>query len=522
MPLIALAPLRRCRGPDDLTIHDAPACPPSAVPLDRVLIGLITGLSPTSQLGCIPGLIVARMGPDCRKAQEHPSPLQLPGGALHLRPLWIPLANAVPVSCTVLGQKGRCRLTPQSGCIPQLVVTRMGQACRKAREHPSVLPPPGAAHELHSDSCCEPAHPCCAFGSITPFSSFGLRLPFPCGLSLAGATDGPCCVEDHLPRLCGHCCARQRPFPTVDIGFRSLPGAELPPTWTATVPCCGGVQLPAGRCSCHCCALGMPSLTPPVGFRTSSSLDGLCWPCATHCSDPVGAPPRAGRHDHPRCNFVPSSCCAPGPGPAMTDRWPSTDSTAGLHTRADCSKDGSRLPQDTRTSLIATTAWWSAAPEPSMGSACQCRAFGLHNAWAEWLLLTASTIGLHTPADCDKDGSSMPQGTRTSPSVATARRSAAHELLSDSCLEPSMSSLFRTGLLGDGSSGCRDFTDGLHTQPFCRDGGASRPKGPSKSPDAADVCRSAVWPLCLGKAGPTPGGLPAAYRAGLPCLPGCC
>ena len=155
-----------------------------------------------------------------------------------------------------------------------------------------------------------------------------------------------------------------------------------------------------------------------------------------------------------------------------------------------------------------------------MGSACQCRACGLHNAWAEWLLLTASTIGLHTPADCDKDGSSMPQGTRTSPSVAAARWSAAHELHSDSCLEPSMSSLFRTGLLGDGSSGCRDFTDGLHTQPFCRDGGASRPKGPSKSPDAADVCRSAVWPHCLGKAGPTPGGLLAAYRTGLQCLPG--
>ena len=179
-----------------------------------------------------------------------------------------------------------------------------------------------AAHELHSDSCCEPAHPCCAFGSITPFSSFGFRLPFPCGLSLAGATDGPCCVEDHLPRLCGHCCARHRSFPTVAIGFRSLPGAELPPTWTATVPCCGGVQLPAGRCSCHCCALGMPSPTPPVGFRTSSSLDGLCWTCATHCSDSLEAPPRAGRHDHPRCNFVPSACCAPRPGPAMTDRWP--------------------------------------------------------------------------------------------------------------------------------------------------------------------------------------------------------
>ena len=119
------------------------------MPLDRVLIGLITGFSPTSQLGCIPGLIVAKMGPDCRKAQEHPSPLQLPGGALHLRPLWIPLANAVPVSCTMLGQKGRCRLTPQSGCVPQLVVTRMGQACRKAREHPSVLTPPGGAPHMN-------------------------------------------------------------------------------------------------------------------------------------------------------------------------------------------------------------------------------------------------------------------------------------------------------------------------------------------------------------------------------------
>eukprot|EP00439_Symbiodinium_sp_Y106_P010490 s10367_g1.t1 len=147
--LVELVPrmMLRCRGPDDLTIHDAPACPPSAVPLDRVLIGLITGLSPTSQLGCIPGLIVARMGPDCRKAQEHPSPLQLPGGALHLRPLWIPLANAVPVSCTVLGQKGPGFLVMvllvavilRMGCILNLSAGMVVQVGRKAQVNPQML-----------------------------------------------------------------------------------------------------------------------------------------------------------------------------------------------------------------------------------------------------------------------------------------------------------------------------------------------------------------------------------------------
>ena len=105
---------------------------------------------------------------------------------------------------------------------------------------PSLLglgPPPWFPLALATDgpNCVKaplqdgrPAHPCCASGSLSPSSPFGFRLPFPCGLPSTGATDGPCCVGDHSPRIHCRCCALGRPFPTSALGFRSSSVAGLP------------------------------------------------------------------------------------------------------------------------------------------------------------------------------------------------------------------------------------------------------------------------------------------------------